>query len=218
MELVGSETIKPWEVDAALKPKRLILLAQVAVEARNRAFAEANREQGDTNWGLGCKAHERFCHALSKLAEGAESPWLRVRREGLSFNILVEDVPVRVYRGSALKPPMRHVRAMANEARVLAERQLPLFVDAIEPRTWFWMMAMETWEDGRVRRSVFFQVAEDGRSRHHWEPPTEGLVSELLPADPPPPPPKRSASRRAKASNAQVTVAPKMVQSALLLM
>ncbi|MGZ3476252.1 MAG: hypothetical protein ACXWUG_20195, partial [Polyangiales bacterium] len=86
-------------MDPSLKPRRLALLSQVAVETRNRAFDEANRSEGDTNWGLGCKAHERFCHALSQLAEGAESPWLRVRREGLSFTTMVESTPIRVYRG-----------------------------------------------------------------------------------------------------------------------
>lgn len=163
---------KPWEVEPALRARRLHLLAQVAIDTRNRAFSEAHRDEGDTNWGLGCKAHERFCHALQQLAEGAESPWLRVRREGLSFTTFVEHVPVRVYRGSALRPPMRHVRAMAAER--LDERQLTLFGDAAPSAQWFWMMAVETFDDGRVKRTVFFQVDESGTTRHHWEPPVEG--------------------------------------------
>ena len=51
--------------DAQDFARRLALLSQVAIETRNRAFEEANRNEGDTNWGLGCKAHERFCHALT---------------------------------------------------------------------------------------------------------------------------------------------------------
>src|SRR5262249_8520574 len=78
--VASAQPKRPWDVDPALKAARLSLLSKVAVETRNRAFGEANRDQGDTNWGLGCKAHERFCHALCVLAEGAESPWLRVRR------------------------------------------------------------------------------------------------------------------------------------------
>jgi hypothetical protein len=167
----SSVTRKPWEVEPVLKPRRLHLLAQVAVETRNRAFSEAHREDGDTNWGLGCKAHERFCHALSQLAEGAESPWLRVRREGLAFTTFVEHVPIRVYRGSALRPPMKHVRAMAAER--VDERQLTLFGEAAPSRHWFWMMAVETFDDGQVKRTVFFQVDEFGETRNHWEPPTE---------------------------------------------
>lgn len=167
---------RPWELDPVLKASRLALLAQVAIETRNRVFAEANRDEGDTNWGLGCRAHERFCHALTKLAEGSESPWLRVRREGLSFTTFVEGVPVRVYRGSALRPPLRHVRAMALEKRAVDDRQLALFADpgGAAGASWFWMMAVETHDDGQVRRVVFFQIDEAGVTRHHWEPPAEG--------------------------------------------
>lgn len=165
---------KPWEVEPVLKARRLQLLAQVAIETRNRAFSEANRGEGDTNWGLGCKAHERFCHALQHLAEGAESPWLRVRREGLSFTTFVEHLPVRVYRGSALRPPMRHVRAMAAERA--DGRQLTLFGEAAPPNEWFWMMAVETFDDGRVKRTSFFQVDESGATRNQWEPPPEGTL------------------------------------------
>jgi hypothetical protein len=171
----GQSDKKPWEVEPVLRARRLDLLARVALETRNRAFSEANRDEGDTNWGLGCKAHERFCHALGKLAEGAESPWLRVQREGLSFTTFVEHVPVRVYRGSALKPPMRHVRTMALEKRLIDDRQMSLFGDApVDTTQWFWMMAVETLDDGRVKRTVFFQVDETGTTRHHWEPPADG--------------------------------------------
>lgn len=162
---------KPWEVEPVLKGRRLQLLAQVAIETRNRAFSEAHREDGDTNWGLGCKAHERFCHALVQLAEGAESPWLRVRREGLSFTTFVEHLAVRVYRGSALRPPMRHVRAMAAERA--DERQMTLFGDVAPVAHWFWMMAVETFDDGSVKRTVFFQVDEAGATQNHWEPPAD---------------------------------------------
>jgi hypothetical protein len=187
-ELFGTSAgPKPWEIEPVLKPRRLVLLAQVAVETRTRAFAEANRDEGDTNWGLGCKAHERFAHALEKLAEGAESPWLRVRREGLAFSAFVEQVPVRVYRGSALRPPMKHVRAMAAERRVVDDRQLALFDAGPAPSPWFWMMAVETFADGQVRRAVFFQVDEAGTTRNHWQPPEGGLFGdddEPVPARP----------------------------------
>lgn len=183
---------RPWEVDPSLKPRRLALLSQVAVETRNRAFEEANRGEGDTNWGLGCKAHERFCHALSQLAEGAESPWLRVRREGLSFTTMVENTPIRVYRGSALRPPLRHVRTMAAESRTVDERQCTLFDLGPAPSPWFWMMAVETFDDGRVRRTVFFQVDEVGNTRGHWVPDEGGLFGD----DPPREKPKKKRSQR----------------------
>lgn len=195
MHAAGPSEQKPWEVEPALKGRRLALLAQVAIETRHRAFSEAHREEGDTNWGLGCKAHERFCYALCQLAEGSESPWLRVRREGLSFTTFVENVPVRVYRGLVLRPPMRHIRSMALEKRLVDERQLALFADpALSEAPWFWMMAVETFDDGRVRRVVFFQVDESGNSRNHWEPPPDGGLF----GDEEPEKPKRKPRRAAE--------------------
>jgi hypothetical protein len=193
----SGQVAKPWEIEPVLKARRLHLLSRVAMETRNRAFSEANREKGDTNWGLGCKAHERFCHALATLAEGAESPWLRVRREGLSFTTFVEHLPIRVYRGSVLRPPMRHVRTMALEQSQVDERQLSLFGGFAREREahWFWMMAVETFEDGRVKRTVFFQVDEAGNSQNHWEP----SVDEAEPIDDEPAP-KRSRKRGRAAS------------------
>ncbi len=186
----------PWEVEPVLKPRRLALLAQVAIETRNRAFGEANRDEGDTNWGLGCKAHERFAHALCQLAEGAESPWLRVRREGLSFTTFVESVPVRVYRGSALRPPMKHVRTMALERALVDDRQLSLFGEAAAPApVWFWMMCVETFDDGRVARIVFFQVDEHGRTQNHWVAPEDAGLFGDEPEEKPAP---KKRARRAQ--------------------
>src|SRR5881409_3783312 len=102
---------KPWDVDPVLKPNRLTLLARLAVATRNQALAEANRDAGDTNWGIGCKAHERFVHAVSRLAATSEKGWLRVHRDGLAFTTIVEGVAVRAYRGPADRPHHRHVQA-----------------------------------------------------------------------------------------------------------
>ena len=75
-----------------------ITLARIAVETRNRVFAEASREDGDTNWGLGCRAHERLGHALGRLADSAEHAWLTVHRDGLYLMPLVDGIAGRNLR------------------------------------------------------------------------------------------------------------------------
>jgi hypothetical protein len=160
---------RPWDIDPVLKPNRLLLLAELAVATRNQAFAEANREAGDTNWGIGCKAHERFVHAVSQLAESSARGWLKVHRDGLSFTSIVEGVAVRAYRGPADRPHQRHVHAAQLEVERMQRRQLALFEEAlVREEPWAWLMAVETDDEGRAMRVVFFQANEAGERRNAW--------------------------------------------------
>jgi hypothetical protein len=179
----GATEVCPWDVDPALKAKRLALLARLAVETRAQALAEADRDAGDTNWGIGCKAHERFAHAVTKLAETTERSWLRVHRDGLSFVSFIEGVAVRAYHGAADRPHARHVYAAQSESHrePVDPRQLALpfagGAATLEPNErWAWLMAMETDEEGRALRIVFFQANAVGETRYSWVAPvpTEG--------------------------------------------
>ncbi len=141
------------------------------MDTRNQAFAEADRDAGDSNWGIGCKAHERFVHAVTRLAE--TTPWLRVHRDGLSFVSMVGGVAVRAYRGPADKPHARHVHAAQLEAERAAvdPRQLALPFAFEEPPPvdkWAWLMAVETNDEGRAERVVFFQANAAGQTRNAW--------------------------------------------------
>jgi hypothetical protein len=91
MSAAASE-VCPWDVDSPLKSKRLLMLARLAVQTRAQAIADADRDAGDTNWGIGCKAHERFVHAVTKLAASPEQSWLRVYRDGLSVVSFIDGV------------------------------------------------------------------------------------------------------------------------------
>src|SRR4051794_30743728 len=96
--------VTPWDIDAGLKPHRLLILAHLAIDTRNQAFDEARPELGDTSWGIGCKAHERYVHAVSRLVDSGEHPWLSVHKDGLSFTSFVEGVAIRAYRGPSERP------------------------------------------------------------------------------------------------------------------
>jgi hypothetical protein len=182
----------PWDIDPALKPKRLLLLAQLAIDTRNQALAEADRDAGDTNWGIGCKAHERFVHRVSRLAETTERSWLRVHRDGLSLVSVIEGVAVRAYHGDSDRPHARHVMAAQVElfnsayAAGVDPRQLSLFapIEPADGERWAWLMAVETDTEGRPVRVVFFQATASGETRSAWVAPTENVakpVQESLP-------------------------------------
>jgi hypothetical protein len=148
-------------------------LARVAVTTRNRAFAEADRAAGDTNWGLACKAHERLMHALSDLVHSGDKPWLALVRDGLYLMPLIEGVPVRLYRGAADRPSSRHLDALRLEhERWQATRSQMAFdfmAGATSDGPWYWLMAMETDAAGIVTRVVYFQANDAGETRNPWE-------------------------------------------------
>lgn len=199
---MNASAVLPWELSPALEQERLVILARVVVETRNKVFADANRAEGDTNWGLGCRAHERLGHALERLVVEATHPWLTVHREGLYLMPLIDGVAVRPYRGPADRPSARHLDAVRFEhGRRQASRGQAAFsfMEPVEPDgPWFWLMAMETEAGGKVARVVYFQANEAGETRHPWDCPLDGLTAplprpaesgeRLSPQESPPPP------------------------------
>ncbi len=167
---VNKPSVLPWELTPVLERHRLVTLARVAVATRNRAFAEADRETGDTNWGLACKAHERLMHALSRLA--GEHPWLMVIREGLYVMPLIGDVPVRLYRGAPDRPGSRHLDAVRFEYERsrsgLPRMAFDFMAEPPDGGPWYWLMAMETDAAGMVSRVIFVQANDAGETRNPW--------------------------------------------------
>ncbi|APR80291.1 Hypothetical protein A7982_05638 [Minicystis rosea] len=163
-------TVAPWELNPVLKRERLILLARQVAETRNKVFAEADREAGDTNWGLACRAHERLGHALVRLAEDGKHPWLTVSREGLYLMPRIEGVPVRAYRGAPDRPASKHLDALrAETTRHPPKQTMFSFMDAADQDgPWFWLMALETDESGQIARVTYLQANEAHETRHAW--------------------------------------------------
>jgi hypothetical protein len=171
--ILNVSQVFPWDLNPALVQDRLETLARVAVTTRNRAFAEADRAAGDTNWGLACKAHERLMHALSDLVGSGEKPWLALVRDGLYLMPLIEGVPVRLYRGAADRPSARHLDALRLEHERWQATRSQMTFDFMAGKAadgpWYWLMAMETDAAGIVTRVVYFQANDAGETRHPWE-------------------------------------------------
>lgn len=183
---VNVSPVLPWDLTPVFEQHRLVTLAAVAVATRNRAFSEADREAGDTNWGLACKAHERLMCSLARLS--GEHPWLKVVREGLYVMPLIEDVPVRLYRGAPDRPGSRHLDAVRGEYErskpAHSQMTFDFLASAADGGPWYWLMAMETDAAGMVSRVVFIQANDAGETRHPWECPLEARVEEA-PVPPP---------------------------------
>jgi len=164
--------VPPWKLAPGLLQERLEIVARLAVATRNRAFSEADRAAGDTNWGLACKAHERLMYALTDLSDRAMHPWLTLVREGLYLMPIVDGVPIRIFRGAPDKPSSRHLEAarFEHERQRAASRQMAFdFMGGVAPEEpWYWMMAMETDAAGLVTQVTFFQANDAGETRNPW--------------------------------------------------
>jgi hypothetical protein len=203
---VNVSTVLPWDSNPALKRERLITLARLVAETRNKVFAEADREAGDTNWGLACRAHERLGHALVRLAESGKHPWLTVSREGLYLMPRIEGVPIRAYRGAPDRPASRHLDALRAELERNPPKQIAFsFMDAADQDgPWFWLMALETGEHGQIVRVTYLQANDAHETRNAWECPLDEAVE--IPERKRAPAPK-SATRAAKPAIAAAPVA-----------
>lgn len=159
----------PWDFHPALRPERLRLCARLLVSARRDALALAREELGDDNWSVGCRAFSFGKHRLQRVADSREHPWLRVLDGSHHFVFLVEDVPVRFYRGAADDAPERTLKRQEVEAQQLG---LALGVEAAEGLVF--RLAVETGAGGAAERVVFLALrGDEGVAECFWPVPLE---------------------------------------------
>jgi hypothetical protein len=182
----------PSETTSALTEERLQLIARTIVAVRADAREVHQAEKGDDGWTFGCIAYRRTCFALTGHAESGDHAWLSVKDGGLAFTLFIDGVPLKFYRGDADKPGARNLRKGLDAAI----KQVSLAFVNDEPGDWFWLLAIETNEDGAVLRLAVFQANEKGATRNQYVIPLEdafltvaGLVAtEREGVDLPPPP------------------------------
>jgi hypothetical protein len=193
----------PWELHPALTEDRLRVCARMLANARRDALAMASYELGDDAWSVGCRAYAFGRSRLARAASSGRHNWLGVLDESNAFVFLIEDVPVRFYRGLADEPTARALRRHAEEAR-----QLSLALGEAAEGLVF-RLAVETGEGGRVERVVFLALrGEEGEAACVWPVPLEmpaaaestpNVQLRLLPDDgyagPRPPAPPQVARR-----------------------
>jgi hypothetical protein len=154
----------PWDFHPALTDDRLRLCARLLANARRDALALAAYEMGDDFWSVGCRAYAFGRHRLKRIAESREHPWLRVMDDSHHFVFLIEQVPVRFYRGAADEPTLRTLRRHEAESQ-----QLGLALGMDEADGLVFRLAVETNATGGVERVVFLALrGEEGRAECVW--------------------------------------------------
>ncbi|MBY0336947.1 MAG: hypothetical protein K2X11_10050 [Acetobacteraceae bacterium] len=154
----------PWEFHPALTAERLAVCARLLVQARRDAVTLARAALGDDSWSIGCRAFAFGRERLRRAAEGRLYPWMRVLDGSHHFVFLIEDVPVRFYRGPADDAPERTLKRQEQEAT-----QLRLALGREEAEGLAFRLAVETGPDGRASRIVFLALrGEDGLAECFW--------------------------------------------------
>lgn len=162
----------PWELHPALTVERLRICARLLANARRDALAMASHELGDDPWSIGCRAYAFSRHRLRRTAEAGHYDWLGVLDDSHHFIFLIEDVPVRFYRGPADEPTERTLRRHEIESQ-----QLSLALgERAETDGLVFRFAVETDERGRVERVVFLALRGEERTECAWPVPLENAL------------------------------------------
>ena len=159
----------PWEIHPALSEDRLRVCARLLAHARRDAIRMASYEMGDTTWSVGCRAYAFGQQRMRRVAEKRTYNWLSVLDHSHHFIFLVQDVPVRFFRGSADEPTARTLRRQQNEAQ-----QLDLALGEDLANGLVFRLALEAGAAEGVDRVVFLALrGEEGHVECFWPVPIE---------------------------------------------
>lgn len=188
--------MEPWRVCPELTAERIQLLARDMVSVRATLALSYQPELGDDPWCFGCQAYSRTCYAIEQRALSGKYPWLRVDRLGLKCKVFIGGEAVTFFHGDAENPSSRSLHRgfdglLGNTAFEFFEKELEA-----DPGVWFWLIAIETNEDGTVSRVVILQANANGDVRNLWDVPMEEPPARIAPVIPitrqpvdlPPPP------------------------------
>ena len=132
---------------------------------------------GDDSWSVGCRAYAFGKQRLKRIAQSRTHGWLHVMDDSHHFVFLIDQVPVRFYRGFAEEPTARTLRRQEAEAEQLS---LALGSDAAEGLVF--RLAIETGLNGNVERVVFLALrGEEGQAECAWPIPLEMPVEQARP-------------------------------------
>ena len=156
--------VLPWTIHPALTEERLRVCALLLAHARRDAVRLASVEMGDDTWSIGCRAYAFGRQRLQRAAERGTHDWLTVQDGSHHFVFLIEDVPVRFFRGSADDPTSRTLRRQVIEAQ-----QMTMALGEDGAQGLVFRLALEAAPAGTVDRVVFLALrGEDGRVECFW--------------------------------------------------
>lgn len=161
--------VLPWDIHRALTEERLRACALLLAHARRDAVKMASFEMGDDTWSVGCRAYAFGRQRLRRAADRGTYNWLTVLDQSHHFVFLIEDVPVRFFRGSADEPTTRTLRRQIIEAQ-----QLTMALGEEQAEGLVFRFALEATAGGGVERVVFLALrGDDGRVECFWPVPLD---------------------------------------------
>lgn len=152
-EVLPASSVLPWEIHPALTDERLRFCARLLANARRDAVRMASPEMGDDSWSIGCRAYAFGKQRLQRTAEARTCNWLTVLDASHHFVFMIEDVPVRFFRGAADEPTARTLRRQVIEAE-----QLSLALGRERAEGVVFRMALEAEAASDVQRVVFLAL------------------------------------------------------------
>jgi hypothetical protein len=148
---------KPSDFHAALTEERLAVAARLLVRGRSDALARAEPNIGDDAWSVGCRAYSFSRHQVRRAAASGRYAWLKVLDATQHFVFLIDGVPIRFYRGFADDPSARTLVQHEIEAQQISLA----FGDDDATDGLLFRLAIETGDEGEVKRVVFLAVRDD---------------------------------------------------------
>ena len=151
-------------------------MCRLLANARRDAIALAAYDIGDDSWSVGCRA---YAFGKQRLKRVVASQPLLAAGDGrqLPFVFLIDQVPVRFYRGAADEPTVRTLRRQEAESQ-----QLELAWGVQDAEGLVFRLAIEIGVTGGVERIVFLALrGEEGQAECAWPVPLD------LPAERPKP-------------------------------
>lgn len=166
----------PWELNDGLSADRLIAIAQLIQQGRNRALDRSDTTIGCDAWTVGCEAFAFQKYEIVQAAEGFQ--WLEILDGSMQFVFAIDGVPVRFYRGEPDEPSTRTLKQTFPELK-----QLSLFSPEELSKLGtgrLYRFAVETDVDGSLA-AISFVVLDGEVPALVWPIPLDGAVSKIAP-------------------------------------
>ncbi len=152
---------KPWNNYVGLTLDRLVVVANIIREARNRAADDHRPDTGEGNWSLGVRCYERTCQALRRATDTHQ--WLSVvtGAEGgpVHFVVSIGGHAVRFYHGLPESVPGRYRQASFPE--LTEQKQLALELGGDLPAGRALRIAIENDGNGRPESISLVEISND---------------------------------------------------------
>ncbi len=181
--------LQPADYVAAFTWDRLIAIATLLFNTRQRVAEDAKPELGDTRTGIGFRAWEQSKFAITKAAANDLADWLSISDEGPRFVFLLGMMPIRFYRGDSDEPvPENYADPSAEE---MEQIEIALVSNAGVHFAGYYRMIVKANVVGFPQTTYLVGIDFDNRIRLAWEIPLDAAATTpiIVPLSPVPLPP-----------------------------